>query len=119
MGGRINPVMQTCFFAISGVLPPQQAIEAIKNSIRKTYARKAEEGGEMNLRAVGQTLAHLYEGLIPQTTTAVAAAGNGHLTHAPEFVRNVLGEIMAGRGDRFPVRVLPYIVHFSFVTGQL
>ncbi len=59
MGGRINTVMQTCFFAISGVLPAQQAIEAIKNSIRKTYGKKGDEIVEMNLRAVDQTLAHL------------------------------------------------------------
>ena len=65
MGGRINTVMQTCFFAISGVLPAQQAIEAIKNSIRKTYAKKGDEIVEMNLRAVDQTLAHLYEVKIP------------------------------------------------------
>ena len=65
MGGRINTVMQTCFFAISGVLPAQQAIEAIKNSVRKTYAKKGDEVVEMNLRAVDQTLAHLYEVKIP------------------------------------------------------
>ena len=61
MGGRINTIMQTCFFAISGVLPPEQAIAAIKKSIRKTYAKKGDEVVEMNLRAVDETLAHLYE----------------------------------------------------------
>ena len=71
MGGRINTVMQTCFFAISGVLPAQQAIEAIKNSIRKTYAKKGDEVVEMNLRAVDQTLAHLYEVKIPDAVTGL------------------------------------------------
>ena len=77
MGSRINTVMQTCFFAISGVLPAAKAIEAIKDSIRKTYAKKGEEIVEMNLRAVDQALAHLYEVKVPdavvyrgiQTTT--------------------------------------------------
>ena len=107
MGGRINTVMQTCFFAISGVLPAQQAIEAIKNSIRKTYAKKGDEVVEMNLRAVDQTLAHLYEVKIPDAVVPIAPEGNGELKRAPEFVRNVLGEIIAGRGDRVPVSALP------------
>ena len=127
MGGRINTVMQTCFFAISGVLPAQQAIEAIKNSIRKTYAKKGDEIVEMNLRAVDQTLAHLYEVKVPDAFTLEnphppplpsqgrgdptqlfrSLQGNGELKRAPEFVRNVLGEIIAGRGDRVPVSALP------------
>jgi pyruvate-ferredoxin/flavodoxin oxidoreductase len=107
MGGRINTVMQTCFFAISGVLPAQQAIEAIKNSIRKTYAKKGDEVVEMNLRAVDQTLAHLYEVKIPEAVVQIASQGNGELKHAPAFVRSVLGEILAGRGDRVPVSALP------------
>jgi pyruvate-ferredoxin/flavodoxin oxidoreductase len=107
MGGRINTVMQTCFFAISGVLPSQQAIEAIKNSIRKTYAKKNDEVVEMNLRAVDQTLAHLYEVKIPDAVVPIAPEGNGELKRAPEFVRSVLGEIIAGRGDRVSVSALP------------
>jgi len=66
MGGRINTVMQTCFFGISGVLPAQQAIEAIKNSVRKTYAKKGDEVVEMNLKAIDHALAHLYEVKIPE-----------------------------------------------------
>ena len=107
MGGRINTVMQTCFFAISGVLPPEQAIEAIKNSIRKTYAKKGDEIVQMNLRAVDETLAHLYEVGIPNEVTPREPIPNGHLKRAPAFVRDVLGEIGAGRGDRVPVSMLP------------
>jgi pyruvate-ferredoxin/flavodoxin oxidoreductase len=107
MGGRINTVMQTCFFAISGVLPAQQAIEAIKNSIRKAYAKKGDEVVEMNLRAVDHTLAHLCEVKIPDAVVPIASDGNGELKRAPEFVRDVLGEIIAGRGDRVPVSALP------------
>jgi pyruvate-ferredoxin/flavodoxin oxidoreductase len=107
MGGRINTVMQTCFFAISGVLPAQQAIDAIKNSIRKTYGKKGAEIVEMNLQAVDHTLAHLHEVRLPDAYVPVPANGNGELKRAPEFVRNVLGEIIAGRGDRLPVSALP------------
>ena len=128
MGGRINTVMQTCFFAISGVLPAQQALDAIKNSVRKTYAKKGDEVVEMNLRAVDHTLAHLYEVKVPDAFTLenphppplpsegrgdpdavvpIAPEGNGELKRPPEFVRNVLGEIIAGRGDRVPVSALP------------
>jgi pyruvate-ferredoxin/flavodoxin oxidoreductase len=107
MGGRINTVMQACFFAISGVLPSEKAIEAIKNSIRKTYAKKGDEIVQMNLRAVDETLAHLHEVEVPDVITSAVVGGNGHLKRAPEFVRNVLGEIIAGRGDRVPVSALP------------
>jgi len=107
MGGHINTVMQTCFFAISGVLPSEQAISAIKNSIRKTYAKKGDQVVEMNLRAVNETLAHLYEVKVPDVIVPVTLGSNGELKRASEFVRNVLGEIMAGRGDRVPVSALP------------
>ena len=107
MGGRINTVMQTCFFAISGVLPPDQAIAAIKDSIRTSYSKKGEEVVEKNLRAVDETLAHLHEVKVPKRASSNGAKPNGHLAGAPAFVKNVLGEIMAGRGDRLPVSALP------------
>ncbi len=107
MGGRINTVMQTCFFAIAGVLPREQAITAIKNSIRKTYGKKGDDVVEKNLQAVDRTLAHLFEVKVPEKVSGNGARPNGHLSGAPVFVRNVLGEIMAGRGDRVPVSALP------------
>jgi pyruvate-ferredoxin/flavodoxin oxidoreductase len=107
MGGRINTIMQTCFFAISSVLPLKCVIDAIKNSIRKTYARKGDEVVEVNLRAVDETLAHLYEVSVPDAVVPVTSRSDGEIKHAPEFVRKVLGEIMAGRGDRVPVSALP------------
>jgi len=118
MGGRINTIMQTCFFAISGVLPAGDAIAAIKNSIRQTYRKKGEEMVERNLRAVDETLAHLYEVAVPGEITASPPTHNGHLHDAPEFVRNVLGEIMAGRGDRVPVSALPNDGTFPTGTTQ-
>jgi pyruvate-ferredoxin/flavodoxin oxidoreductase len=107
MGGRINTVMQTCFFAISGVLPREEAIAAIKDSIGKTYGKKGEEIVEMNLRAVDETLAHLHEVKVPGKMMPVGPKHDGQLQQAPAFVRNVLGEIMAGRGDHVPVSALP------------
>ena len=107
MHGRINTIMQTCFFAIAGVLPPEKAIAAIKNSIRKTYAKKGDEIVTMNLRAVDETLAHLFEVEVPIHVVARKPCLNGHLNGAPEFVRKVTAQIMAGRGDRLPVSALP------------
>ena len=107
MNGRINTIMQTCFFAIAGVLPPQEAIAAIKDSIRKTYRKKGEEIVAKNLHAVDETLAHLFEVRVPQEICTGEAQPNGHFKGAPEFVRNVTAEIMAGRGDRLPVSALP------------
>ncbi len=115
MGGRINTVMQVCFFSVSGVLPRDEAIGAIKDSIRKTYGKKGEEIVQMNLAAVDNTLKHLHEVAIPE-----AAGGNGRAAApgslevgialpaaAPEFVRRVLGPMIAGRGDDLPVSALP------------
>jgi pyruvate-ferredoxin/flavodoxin oxidoreductase len=107
MGGRINTIMQTCFFAISGVLPSEEAIAAIKESIRKTYGRKGDEVVKMNLRAVDEALGHLYEVEVRHRVTGAEPIRNGKLSNAPGFVRNVLGEIMAGRGDGVPVSALP------------
>ncbi len=107
MGGRINIVMQTCFFAISGVLPPEKAIEAIKNSIRKTYSGKGDEIVQMNLRVVDETLAHLYEVPVAKAVIPRPPVTNGELKRAPEFVRNILGELISGRGDSVPVSALP------------
>ncbi len=118
MGGRINTVMQTCFFAISGVLPPEEAIAAIKNSIRKTYGKKGEEVVAKNLQAVDETIAHLYEVEVPGEVTPRPPKPNGKFDAAPEFVRNVLGEIMAGRGDRVPVSALPNDGTFPTGTTQ-
>ena len=73
MGGRINTIMQVCFFALSGVLPKDEAIEAIKNSIKKTYGKKGEEVVQMNLQAVDNTLAHLHE--VAVTSHKVNGAG--------------------------------------------
>jgi pyruvate-ferredoxin/flavodoxin oxidoreductase len=109
MRGRINTVMQTCFFAISGVLPRDEAIAEIKRSIKKTYGRRGDAVVQQNFMAVDQTLDNLYEVKIP----AVEPEKNGvHMRpavspDAPPFVRDVLGEMIALRGDDLPVSKLP------------
>ncbi|MBX3747263.1 MAG: pyruvate:ferredoxin (flavodoxin) oxidoreductase [Verrucomicrobiae bacterium] len=115
MGGRINTIMQTCFFAVSGVLPREEAIHAIKDSIRHTYGRKGEEIVQMNLRAVDSTLDHLFEIPLPATPSSTATLRPPVPPEAPPFVRNVLGPIIAGRGDRVPVSALP--ADGTFPTG--
>jgi pyruvate-ferredoxin/flavodoxin oxidoreductase len=115
MGKRINTVMQTCFFAISGVLPQEQAIEEIKNAIRKTYGKKGELIVQMNLDAVDHTLSHLYEVDVPQHVTSAIEMPLPVSTEAPEFVQNVLGMMIAKKGDLLPVSALP--VDGTYPTG--
>jgi len=111
MGGRINTIMQACFFALSGVLPREQAIAAIKHSIEKTYGKRGEAVVRQNFAAVDQALDHLHEVRIPAAATPAGAAAPGRLApvpaEAPAFVRDVLGPMIAGRGDRLPVSALP------------
>jgi len=107
MGDRVNVVMQVCFFAISGVLPKDEAIEAIKDSIRKTYGRKGEDVVQMNFRAVDNTLANLFEVKIPSQATSKLEMRRPVPEEAPEFVQKVTAEIIAGRGDGIPVGLFP------------
>jgi pyruvate-ferredoxin/flavodoxin oxidoreductase len=107
MGRRINTVMQTCFFAISGVLPKGQAVEEIKNSIRKTYGRKGDEVVKMNLKAVDNTLDNLFEVEIPDNVTSNFDLHSPVPDSSPDFVKNVIGEIISFRGDDLPVSVFP------------
>jgi len=115
MGGRINTVMQVCFFAISGVLPRERAIEEIKKSIKKTYGKKGDEIVAMNIKAVDNTLANLHEVQIPPTNNGAGDLLAPVPAEAPPFVRDVLGEIIAGRGDLLPVSKLP--CDGTFPTG--
>ncbi len=107
MGGRINTVMQTCFFAISGVLPRAEAIAAIKRSIEKTYGKRGKAVVEKNFAAVDATLANLYEVEIPKQLTSAFDLRPPVAAGAPAFVQNVTAEIIAGRGDLLPVSALP------------
>jgi pyruvate-ferredoxin/flavodoxin oxidoreductase len=107
MGGRINTVMQVCFFALSGVLPRDDAISKIKESIRQTYGNKGDEIVRTNLNAVDSTLANLFEVEVPDCADSLFEVAAPVPNEAPAFVRDVLGEIIAGRGDELPVSALP------------
>jgi pyruvate-ferredoxin/flavodoxin oxidoreductase len=105
MRGRINTLMQTCFFAISGVLPRQRALDAIKHAIEKTYARKGDEVVQQNREAVDQALAHLHEVPVPAAPTATERRHPPVPADAPDFVQRVTAAMLAGHGDQLPVSV--------------
>ncbi len=107
MGVRINTIMQTCFFAISGVLPQDRAIELIKNSIKKTYGSKGDQVVQKNFAAVDHTLAHLFEVKIPDEVTSTIEMPAVVPDHAPAFVKNVVAKIIVGHGDDVPVSAFP------------
>jgi pyruvate-ferredoxin/flavodoxin oxidoreductase len=107
MGTRTNTIMQTSFFAISGVMPKDAAIEKIKYSIRKTYGKKGEEVVRKNFEAVDYTVANLHEVKVPERATSVIDMLAVVPPEAPEFVRKVTAMMMAGQGDRLPVSALP------------
>jgi pyruvate-ferredoxin/flavodoxin oxidoreductase len=115
LAGRINIVLQTCFFAISGVLPREQAITRIKEAIAKTYAKRGAEVVERNQAAVDRTLEGLHRIELPARVTATRQLPPMVPVHASEFVRTVTAEMMAGRGDQLPVSALP--VDGTFPTG--
>lgn len=105
--GRINTILQTCFFAISGVLPRDEAIAAIKAAITKTYGRRGADVVERNHAAVDRALAALHRIEIPGRVTTQRERPALVPSDAPEFVRRVTAEMMAGRGDDLPVSALP------------
>ena len=107
LAGRTNTVLQTCFFAISGVLERERAIERIKVSIRKSYARRGLEVVRRNEAAVDAALDGLHEVRIPGRVTSARESRPVVPEHAPEFVRTVTAAMMAGRGDALPVSALP------------
>jgi pyruvate-ferredoxin/flavodoxin oxidoreductase len=107
MPGRVNTIMQTCFFAISGVLPAAEAVTAIKHAIEKTYGRRGDAVVRKNFAAVDAALAHLSEVKIPHTMTATFDVRPPVPTSAPDFVRDVTARMIAGTGDRLPVSALP------------
>ncbi len=115
MGSRMNTIMQVCFFAISQVLPREQAIEAIRKSIRDTYGRKGEEIVRKNMQAVDETLAHLFEVKLPAQANSTFDVVAPFPSTAPAFDRNVLGTIYGGHGDDLPVSAFP--VDGTFPTG--
>ncbi|MBP8241988.1 MAG: pyruvate:ferredoxin (flavodoxin) oxidoreductase, partial [Thermoflexales bacterium] len=116
MGNRINTVMQVCFFAISGVLPRDEAIAAIKGAIRKTYAKRGESVVLKNFVAVDKSLEHMHSVTIAENTVANGVAVPPTVPlNAPDFIQKVTAKMMAGDGDLLPVSAIP--VDGTYPTG--
>ncbi|MHC4606096.1 MAG: pyruvate:ferredoxin (flavodoxin) oxidoreductase, partial [Planctomycetota bacterium] len=107
LGRRINTIMQTCFFAISGVLPKNEAIAQIKEAIEKTYGKRGKAIVEQNFAAVDHALAHMHQVKVPGKVTAKKGRPAPVSEKAPEFVRKVAGTIIANKGDTLPVSAFP------------
>jgi pyruvate-ferredoxin/flavodoxin oxidoreductase len=118
MGRRINTIMQTCFFAISGVLPREEAIAAIKKAIEKTYKKRGEAVVQKNFAAVDAALAHLHEVKLPAKATSKLRLEPPVPAAAPDFVQKVTARIIAGEGDLLPVSALPVDGTFPTATAQ-
>jgi pyruvate-ferredoxin/flavodoxin oxidoreductase len=118
MGRRINTIMQTCFFAISGVLPTDEAIEAIKEAIRKTYGKRGEAVVEQNFAAVDAALAYLKQVEVPSSASSNFERPPLVSTAAPEFVQTVTAKIIEGFGDDLPVSALPLDGTYPTATTQ-
>lgn len=119
MGNRVNTVMQVCFFAISGVMPRDEAIDKIKQAIRKTYSKRGEIVIRQNFAAVDSALAHLYLVPLPLSTTNGHDAAIAVVPHeAPEFVQQVTARMMAGEGDLLPVSAIPVDGTYPSATSQ-
>lgn len=115
MGGRVNTIMQTCFFAISGVLPKDVAIESIKKAIKKTYGKKGDQIVQQNYQAVDATIANLHEVKVPAAATSTITMPPVVPAVAPKFIQDVTAQIIAGFGDDLPVSKMP--VDGTFPTG--
>lgn len=107
MGRRINTIMQTCFFALSGVLPRDEAIAKIKAAIEKTYMRKGQEIVDLNFKAVDASLDHLHKVTVPKKVSSKRAMKPVVSPKAPQFVQEVTAPMLAGRGDDLPVSMIP------------
>jgi pyruvate-ferredoxin/flavodoxin oxidoreductase len=118
MGGRINTIMQTCFFALSGVLPREEAIAQIKKAIKKTYGKKGEEIVLKNIAAVDQTLANLFEVALPAQVTSTVELPPPFAGHAPARIRETLGRIYGGDGELLPVSAFTPDGVFPTATAQ-
>ncbi|HXP91475.1 MAG TPA: pyruvate:ferredoxin (flavodoxin) oxidoreductase [Fibrobacteria bacterium] len=115
MGNRTNTVMQTCFFAISGVLPADEAIAQIKKAIKKTYGKRGEAVVQQNFLAVDKSVENLFQVSCPGHVTADHSRPNPVPASAPEFIQNVIGPMIAFRGDDLAVSAVP--VDGTFPSG--
>lgn len=118
MGVRINSIMQTCFFAISNIIPKDKAIESIKNAIKKTYGSKGDKIVQMNYDSVDKTLENLFEVKVPGKITSTFKLKPAVSEKAPEFIRNVTAKMIEGKGDMLPVSAFPVDGTFPSASAQ-
>ncbi|MDR3001320.1 MAG: pyruvate:ferredoxin (flavodoxin) oxidoreductase [Fibromonadaceae bacterium] len=118
MGRRINTIMQTCFFAISGILPKDEAIGHIKDSIQKTYSKKGEDVVKKNWEAVDQTLANLHEVKVPGSVTATKTFRPALIGTDDKFLTSVTARIIEGYGDELPVSAMPVDGTYPTATSK-
>jgi pyruvate-ferredoxin/flavodoxin oxidoreductase len=118
MGGRINTVMQTCFFAISNVLPREEAIAAIKDAIKKTYGKRGESVVQKNWQAVDMSLENLHEVKVPAQVSSTFDLHTPVSDRAPEFVKDFIATIISENGDSLPVSKMPVDGAFPTATTQ-
>ncbi len=118
LGGRINTIMQTCFFKISNIIPADQAIDAIKKTIYKTYGKKGEKIVAMNNAGVDHSLANLFEVEVPKTVTSKLKLAEVVSPLAPEFVQTLTAKLIAGEGDSVPVSLMPIDGTYPTATAQ-
>ncbi|MBK8985429.1 MAG: pyruvate:ferredoxin (flavodoxin) oxidoreductase [Chloroflexi bacterium] len=115
MGNRINTIMQTCFFAISGVLPTDEAIAAIKYAIKKTYSKRGDVVVQANYNAVDSALAQMHLVRVPAEASSTFERAPMVPDYAPEFIQSVTARIIEGLGDDLPVSAMP--VDGTYPTG--
>ncbi|WP_370327730.1 pyruvate:ferredoxin (flavodoxin) oxidoreductase [Euzebya sp.] len=118
LGARINTVMQPCFFALAGILPRDEAIEAIKESVRKTYGRRGREIVDRNMAAIDRALEELAEVPLGTSVTSTLGLRPPVPEGVPDFVERVTARILAGEGDLLPVSALPVDGTFPTATTQ-
>jgi pyruvate-ferredoxin/flavodoxin oxidoreductase len=118
MGQRVNTIMQTAFFAISGVLPREQAIEEIKHAIQKTYGKRGEAVVKKNFEAVDATIVNLHEVTVPAKVSSKMMRRSAVPSNAPDFVKNVLGPMITFDGDSLPVSAMPNDGSYPLATTQ-
>jgi len=118
MGARVNTIMQTAFFAISGILPREEAIQKIKNAILKTYGNKGEKIVQMNFNAVDQALGHLHEIQYPDKVTSSIEMTPPVPDDAPDFVKDITARLISMKGDELPVSKMPVDGTFPSATTQ-
>ena len=118
IGGRINTIMQTCFFSIANILPADVAIANIKDAIKKSYSKKGEEIVNKNFAAVDGALEHLFELQLPYSVTTTIHRDDVVSKNAPEFVQNITAKMLANEGDDLPVSAMPIDGIWPSATSQ-